>query len=82
MECDDPPLDDRPVLALALMVLNQPEAEEIIKRPTTGGSIALAFHSQMILTDDLDIFCHFEELGLAFRITLMWPSTWTAMTFT
>lgn len=64
MASDKLSLDDLPVLAPALHVINQLEAEGIIKKPTIGGSIALGYHGQMLLTDDLDIFCYFEGQGL------------------
>ncbi|MBX3152382.1 hypothetical protein KF728_19645 [Candidatus Obscuribacterales bacterium] len=57
-------VDDLPVLAPALRIINQLETEGIIKKPTIGGSIALGFHGQMLLTDDLDVFCYFEGQGL------------------
>jgi hypothetical protein len=61
---DKQAFEDLPVLAPALRVINQLEFEGIIKKPTIGGSIALSYHGQTILTDDLDVFCFFEGQGL------------------
>ncbi len=46
------------ILGPTLKVINQLEAEGIIKRPTIGGSIALMYYSQPAKTDDLDVFCY------------------------
>lgn len=64
IEPDDKAMEDLPVIAPALRVINQIEDDGIIKKPTIGGSIALSYYGQVILTDDLDVFCYFQGQGL------------------
>lgn len=57
-----------PILAPALTVINQLEAEGTIETPAIGGSIALVYHAQPMKTDDLDIFCFLP--GTTFFLSL------------
>ena len=51
------------ILGPTLKVINQLEAEGIIKRPSIGGSIALMYYSQPAKTDDLEVFCYVVGQG-------------------
>lgn len=51
-------------MAAALRVINDLEADEIIRRYAIGGAVALLFYSEPTLTFDLDIFCHFPSEGI------------------
>lgn len=56
--------DIPPILGPALEVINQLEQEEIIEKPTIGGSVAIMYYAQPVKTDDLDIFCYIRNRGL------------------
>jgi hypothetical protein len=53
-----------PILGPTLELINQLEREEIIQKPTIGGSIALMYYAQPVKTDDLDVFCYIPNREL------------------
>lgn len=52
------------VIGGALRVLNVLETENVIERYAIGGSVALLYYIEPILTEDMDIFCHIPQTGL------------------
>ncbi len=53
-----------PIIAGALATLNTLEAEGIIGRYAIGGAVGLLFYTEPVLTDDMDIFCHWPQTEL------------------
>ena len=52
-----------PILGPTLELINQLEREGIIQKPTIGGSVAIMYYAQPVITDDLDMFCYMPNRG-------------------
>jgi len=60
---DESALDSEQVLAGALRAIDSLVCDGIIERFAIGGSIALLYFTEPFMTEDLDVFCIFQQSG-------------------
>jgi len=53
-----------PILGPTLELINQLEREGIIEKATIGGSVAIMYYAQPVITDDLDMFCYIPNQSI------------------
>src|ERR1700727_3056482 len=60
----DQQIEEGEVLAPTLRVINVLEAEGVIGRYAIGGAMGANFHTEVVQTEDLDVFCILPLTGL------------------